>query len=248
MDTTLTAPASILDHPRARALLAQATLTPPAAGGCAGRLTDFLGRYLPLFGRREQRDNATTVVEGLLSGLERKTCEPIAREHGVQRKPIQSFVGSSPWDDEAVMAELRRHVKDELADAGAVLVVDPSGFPKKGRESCGGKRQGCGRLGKVENCQVGVFLCYAAAGGHAPLDRRLYLPEDWAADAKRRGKRHAPARVRCREEGADATRREKCHVRAGVTFREKWRIALDMIDRCRAEGPGGLPHGWVAAD
>jgi SRSO17 transposase len=224
MDTTLTAPASILDHPRARALLEQATLTPAAVGGCAGRLTDFLGRYLPLFGRREQRANATVVVEGLLSGLERKTCEPIAREHGVHRKPVQSFVGSSPWDDEAVMAELRRHVREELADAGAVLVIDPSAFAKKGAASCGVKRQWCGRLGKVENCQVGVFLCYAAAGGHAPLDRRLYLPDDWAADAERR---------------------KKCRVPAGVAFREKWRIGLDMVDRCRA---AGLPHGWVAAD
>src|SRR4051794_8429118 len=140
MDATLPARTPILDHPKAQALLEQATLTPAAVRGCEGRLSGFLGRYLPLFGRREQRDNATTVVEGLLSGLERKTCEPIAREHGVQRKPIQSFVGSSPWDDEAVMAELRRHVKDELADAGAVLVVDPSGFPKKGTASCGVKR------------------------------------------------------------------------------------------------------------
>src|SRR3954452_11602500 len=177
---------SILEHPQAQALLEQAALSTPAVRGCRGRLMRFLQRYLPLFYRKEQRENAVIVVEGLLSGLERKTCEPIAREHGVQRKPIQSFVGSSPWDDEAVMAELRRHVKDELADAGAVLVVDPSGFPKKGTASCGVKRQWCGRLGKVENCHVGVFLCYAAAGGHAPLDRRLYLPADWAADERRR--------------------------------------------------------------
>src|SRR4051812_23969028 len=168
MDATLPARTPILDHPKAQALLEQATLTPAAVRGCEGRLSGFLGRYLPLFGRLEQRDNATTVVEGLLSGLERKTCEPIAREHGVQRKPVQSFVGSSPWDDEAVMAEVRRHVKDELADAGAVLVVDPSGFPKKGAASCGVKRQWCGRLGKVDNCQVGVFLCYARPPAATP--------------------------------------------------------------------------------
>jgi SRSO17 transposase len=180
-------------------------------------------RYLPLFDRKEQRENAVVVIEGLLSGLDRKTCEPIAREHGVHRKPIQSFVGSSTWDDEAVMAELRRHVKEELADPHAVLVIDPSTFPKKGTESCGVKRQWCGRLGKVENCQAGVFLCYAAPGGHAPVDRRLYLPEDWAADAKRR---------------------EKCHVPPEVIFQEKWRIGLMMLDRCRGE----LPHGWVGGD
>jgi SRSO17 transposase len=137
---------------------------------------------------------------------------------------VQFFVGSGAWDDEAVMAELRRHVKEELGDEQAVLVIDPGAFAKKGDESCGVKRQWCGRLGKTENCQVGVFLCYAAAKGHAPLGRRLYLPAEWADDADRR---------------------EKCHVPEGVAFREKWRIGLDMVDRCRAEG---LPHGWVAGD
>lgn len=214
---------SILEHPQAQALLEQATLSAAAVRGCQGRLTGFLQRYLPLFYRREQADNAVIVIEGLLSGLERKTCEPIAREHGVPRKPIQSFVGCGKWDDEEVMGELRRHVKEEMADPSAVLVLDPSAFPKKGSESCGVKRQWCGRLGKEENCQVGVFLCYAAAQGHAPLDRRLYLPQDWAQDA---------------------ARREKCHVPQEVAFQEKWRIGLDLLDRCRGE----MPHAWTAAD
>src|SRR5947199_9643983 len=98
MDATLPARTSILEHPEARGLLGQATLTAAAVRGCEGRLTDFLGRYLPLFYRREQRENATTVVEGLLSGLGRKTCELIAREHAVHRKPIQPFVGPRPWE------------------------------------------------------------------------------------------------------------------------------------------------------
>src|SRR3954451_12859718 len=132
MDATTPARTPILDHPEARALLAQATLTPAAVRGCGDRLTAFLGRYLPLFYRKEQRENAVIVVEGLLSGLERKTCEPIAREHGVQRKPIQSFVGCGKWDDQAVMGELRRHVKEHMADADAVLVLDSSAFAKKG--------------------------------------------------------------------------------------------------------------------
>jgi SRSO17 transposase len=214
---------SILEHPTAQALLEETELSPRAVKGCESRLTRFVERYLPLFYRKEQRENAVVVIEGLLSGLERKTCEPIAREHGVQRKPIQSFVGSSTWDDEAVMAEVRRHVKEELGDSNAVLVIDPSAFAKKGTESCGVKRQWCGRLGKVENCQVGVFLCYAAPGGHAPLDRQLYLPEDWAEDPERR---------------------EKCHVPETLVFQEKWRIGLAMLDRCRGE----LPHGWVGGD
>jgi SRSO17 transposase len=224
MGATTPARTPILGHPEAQALLGQATLTPAAVQDCGDRLTAFLGRYLPLFYRKEQRENAMIVVEGLLSGLERKTCEPIARAHGIHRKPVQFFVGSGAWDDEAVMAELRRHVREELGDEQAVLVIDPSAFAKKGNESCGVKRQWCGRLGKTENCQVGVFLCYAAARGHAPLDRRLYLPEEWAGDEQRRKKGHVPE---------------------GVVFREKWRIGLEMVDRCRAEG---LPHGWVAGD
>jgi SRSO17 transposase len=214
---------SLLDHPDAQAILADAVLTPEAVRGCGDRLTAFLERYLPRFRRVEQRHNAALVLRGLLSGLQRKTCEPIAVEAGVHRKPIQFLVGAGRWDDEAVMAELRRHVVEELADDQAVLIVDASTFPKSGADSCGVGRQWCGRLGKQENCQRGIFLAYAAAGGYAPLDRRLYLPDDWAAD---------PAR------------RRKCHVPEEVVFREGWRIAADLIER---SGPG-LPHGWVAGD
>jgi SRSO17 transposase len=214
---------SLLDHPEAQALLDDATVIPDAVRDCTDRLTAFLQRYLPKFYRTEQRENATTVIRGLLSGLERKTCEPIAIEAGLPRKPIQFFVGAGQWDDEAVMGELRLHVREELAEPDGVVVIDPSGFPKKGAESCGVARQWCGRLGKVDNCQVGVFLAYAAQAGYAPLDRRLYLPEDWADD---------PAR------------REKCHIPPGVKFQEKWRIALDLLDRSLP----GLPHGWVTGD
>lgn len=214
---------SLLNTPQARRLLNDAHVSSAAVKGCRDRLCGFLRRYLPWFYRKEQRQHARQIIGGLLSGLERKTCEPIARQAAVPRKPVQAFVGCGKWDDEAVMAELRRHVKEQLADARAVLVIDPSAFAKKGRESCGVGRQWCGRLGKLENCQVGVFLCYAAAAGHAPLDRRLYLPEDWAADRKRRDKTHVPAEV---------------------VFQEKWRIGLELLDRCR----GRLPHAWVTAD
>ena len=177
---------SLLDHPDAQALLADAAVTSDQVRGCQDRLTTFLQRYLPRFYRAEQRANATLVIRGLLSGLQRKTCEPIAVEAGVPRKPIQFFVGSGKWDDEAVMAELRRDVREALGDGQAILVLDPSGFPKSGAESCGVARQWCGRLGKQDNCQLGVFLIYAAPGGYAPLDRRLYLPREWADDPERR--------------------------------------------------------------
>ncbi len=214
---------SILEHPEAQALLDDATVSADTVRGCSDRISDFLRRYLPKFYRCEQRDNAATVIRGLLGGLERKTCEPIAIEAGLARKPVQFFVGSGKWDDEAVMAELRTHVREELAEPEGVVVVDPSGFPKKGTESCGVDRQWRGRLGKVDNCQIGVFLAYAAEAGYAPLDRRLYLPEDWADDE---------------------ARRTKCHVPEEVKFQETWRIALDLLDRSLP----GLPHGWIVGD
>ena len=214
---------SLLEHPSSQALMADAVVTPEQVRGCQDRLNDFLQRYLPRFYRAEQRTHATLVIRGLLSGLQRKTCEPIAVEAGVHRKPVQTFVGAGRWDDEAVMAELRDHVRERLADPGAILILDPSGFPKSGTESCGVARQWCGRLGKQENCQIGVFLIYAAPGGSAPLDRQLYLPKDWATDQ---------------------ARRLKCHVPLEIKFQEKWRIALDLLDRSLP----GLPHGWITGD
>jgi SRSO17 transposase len=214
---------SLLDKPEAQVLLKDANLTADTVQGCADRVTEFLQRYLPRFYRVEQRDNATLVIRGLISGLERKTCEPIAIAAQLPRKPIQFFVGSGKWDDEAVMTELRRHVREALAEPNGVVVIDPSAFPKKGTHSCGVARQWCGRLGKVDNCQVGVFLVYAAKAGYAPLDRQLYLPEEWAQNR---------------------TRRTQCHVPPAVKFQEKWQIALDLLDRSLPD----LPHGWITGD
>ena len=214
---------SLLEHPEAQALLADAEVSAAAVRSCGLRLEAFLQRYLPHFYREEQRTLAQVVIQGKLSKLERKTSEPIAYLAGRQRKPVQHFVGAGAWDDEAVMAELRAHVAQELADPEGVLVVDGSGFAKKGPASCGVARQWCGRLGKVENCQVGIFVAYVTERGYAPLDRQLYLPEDWAADRQRR---------------------QECHVPPEVTFQESWRIGLALLDRSRA----ALPVGWVAGD
>ena len=214
---------SILDTPRAKTLLDEATLSADDVASCEGRLTAFLERYLPLFYRKEQRVNAGVVVRGLLSGIERKTCEPVAYREGRERKPIQFFVGRGLWDDEKVMGELRRHVTEDLAESDGVIVFDPTSFPKKGEHSVGVKRQWCGRLGKTDNCQVGVFMAYATSKGHGPLDRRLFLPKDWAED---------PAR------------RKECHVPEEIEHRTKWQMALDMLD---AHGMD-IPHGWIAGD
>jgi SRSO17 transposase len=214
---------SLLDHPTARALLADAEVSAVDVVGCHLRLEDFLQRYLPRFYRLEQHRLALVVLQGKLSNLQRKTSEPIAYRAGLQRKPVQHFVGAGKWDDEAVMAELRRHVAQEGADTDAVLVLDGSAFPKSGADSCGVARQWCGRLGKIDNCQLGVFRGYVTTQGYAPLDRQLYLPREWAEDP---------------------TRRQATHVPAEVTFQEGWRIGLNLLDRSR----GDVPFGWVAGD
>ena len=214
---------SLLEHPKAQALLAEADVSAAAVRSCCQRLQGFVQRYLPHFYREEQRVLAQVVLQGKLSKLERKTSEPIAYLAGRERKPVQNFVGAGAWNDEAVMSELRQHVAEVLADPEAVLVLDPSSFPKKGTASCAVARQWCGRLGKVENCQVGVFLSYGTAQGYAPLDRQLYLPEDWAKDRQRRQATHVPK---------------------GVKFQESWRIGLALLDRSGAD----VPFGWVAGD
>jgi len=214
---------SLLDSAKAKALLADADVCEADVCACVGNVQAFLGRYFPCFYRKEQHVLADVVVRGKLSDLQRKTSEPIAYLAERERKPVQNFVGAGKWDDEEVMAELRRHVAEKRGDADGVLAVDGSGFPKKGVESCGVARQWCGRLGKVDNCQVGVFLTYVTAQGYAPLDRRLYLPQDWAEDPQRR---------------------EKCHVPEEVRFQEGWRIALDLIDRSAA----AVPFAWIVGD
>lgn len=213
---------SLLEREEAKLLLADATLIASTVRACRQRLTGFVQRYLPCFYRREQREHAELVLRGKLSHLDRKTCEPIAREAGVARRPVQLFVGAGEWDDERVMSELRRHVTEEFHDPDSTFVIDGSAFPKKGTASCGVKRQWCGRLGKVDSCQVGVFLSCASGGRVAPLDRQLYLPRDWASDT---------------------ARRRKCHVPPAVRFAENWQLALRQIERSR-----DVPHGWVTAD
>ena len=214
---------TILEDPRAQELLAQTEVEPDTVRHCMQHLTRFIQRYLPCFYREEHRQHAEVILKGKLSGLKRKTTEPVAIEGGLKRRPLQLFVGAGGWDDDAVLGELRRHVKDELADADGVLVIDPSAFPKKGTESCGVARQWCGRLGKVDNCQAGVFLAYVAPRGKTLIDCQLYLPEDRADDRKHRAKTYVPEEI---------------------VFQEKWRIGLDMVLSTGRE----IPHGWVVGD
>jgi SRSO17 transposase len=214
---------TLLDHADAQALLQDAEISAEAVRSCAGRLEHFAARYLPCFARQEHRGHALTVLRGKLTGLQRKTTEPIATQAGQKRRPLQLFVGAGAWDDDAVLTELRSHVDEDVGHSEGVFIQDGSGFAKKGSDSCGVDRQWCGRLGKVDNCQVGVFLAYASPHGKALLDARLYLSKDWVADSRRR---------------------EKTHVPAEVTFAEKWRLGLELLDNARPDVTGS----WVVGD
>ncbi len=189
---------------------------------CLDNLREFVRRYAPRFYRVEQAGHAEIYIEGLLSDLSRKTCEPIAIDHGRHRKPLQHFVGAGLWDDEKILQELQLHVREELGDPRGVLILDPSSFLKKGHNSVGVKRQYCGRIGEMANCQVGVFLAYAGRGGAALVDRRLYLPKEW-----------------CRP-----TQRHLGHVPDNVHFQIRQETALDLLKKV---GPR-LPHSWIVGD
>jgi SRSO17 transposase len=211
-----------LEHPEAQALFNDAVLTVGQVEDLAQRIEPFLQRYLPLFQRAEQRTNARCILQGKLSALSRKTAEPIAHHLGRRREVLQDFLGVSPWGDPLILAELRKHVGAVWNDPQGVLIGDGSGFPKKGEHSCGVKRQYCGRLGKVENCQIGIFLGYACRYGHTLIDHRLFLPPEWANDPHRRAKAGVPE---------------------DVVYKETWEIFLDQVDECK-----DLPHSWVTAD
>lgn len=215
--------ASILDHPEAQERLSEATLDPESLRSCRRRLSRFIERYLPHFYRVEQREHARTILEGKLLHLPRKTTEPIAIQAGLKRRPLQLFLGAGQWSDEALREELAVHLRQAIGQPDGVLILDPSGFPKKGEHSCGVGRQWCGRLGKTDNCQVGVFLAYSSGKGKALVDARLYLQKERANDAEHRKQTHIPDEV---------------------TFQEKWRLGLDLL----AKSSGRLPHGWVCAD
>jgi SRSO17 transposase len=200
-----------------------AEVGPGLLRGLVPRLDTFLEPFVASLQRSEQRANARTYVHGLLSDLHEKNAEAIAYLHDQERQALQKFVGQAPWDDRPLRAELACQVGAELGEADGVLVFDPSAFAKKGAESVGVQRQWCGRLGKVENCQVGVYLGYVSRREHALVDCRLYLPRQWATDRRRRRKAGVPGAVR---------------------FRTRHQLALDMLDQ-RGQG---LPHAWIAGD
>lgn len=148
------------------------------------------------FARPEARQQASDYLRGLLSPVERKNGWQLAEllGHSAPHR-VQHLLDRAVWDDALVRTDLRAYVLEHFADHNAVLVVDESGFLKKGDKSVGVKRQYCGTAGRIENCQVGVFVGYASPQGHTLLDAALYLPEEWANDSKRRQQAKVPATV-----------------------------------------------------
>jgi SRSO17 transposase len=173
--------------------------------------------------RTEQVGHAQTFMQGLLSDLAHKNVESIAYRFGQDRMPLQWFIGVSPWDQEPLRDELVRQVGHTLGEAQGVLVFDPSAFPKSGQDSVGVGRQWCGRLGKVENCQVAVYMGYVSRHEHALVDTRLFLPREWTKDQQRRQKVGIPSEVR---------------------FRTRHQLSLEMLQQHGEL----LPHTWITGD
>lgn len=185
-------------------------------------LKDFIA---PVFQRSEQRVSASAFIDGLLSGAERKTGWMLAEEAGLARPyRIQSLLGRSRWSADMLCHRVRRYALDALGDPDGVLVIDETGFLKKGAHSVGVARQYSGTAGRIENSQIGVFASYASRWGHALIDRRLYLPKAWAEDPARRAKASVPE---------------------DIGFATKPAMATEMVAKLLNEG---TPCAFVLAD
>jgi SRSO17 transposase len=204
-------------------LLSDAEVRPRLSRGVLPRLETFLQPFVAELGSPEQRTHTRHYVNGLLSDLKSKDSESIAYLHDLNRQGLQKFIGQSAWNHRPLLTELVRQVADRLGEPDGVLVFDPSAFPKKGTESVGVQRQWCGRLGKIDNCQVGIYLGYVSRREQALVDFRLYLPKEWAQRKRRRQKAGVPAMIR---------------------FQTRHELMLEMLDE---RGPS-LPHVWVAGD
>ncbi len=190
-------------------------------------LEAFHARFGRFFRRSEGRAAGRKYLIGLALPIERKNVENIAERVGAAPRKLQEFLSDSPWDDEGCIGELQRFVGEQLGAPGGVLVLDDTGFAKKGIHSAGVGRQYSGTLGRVDNCQVGVFCGYASPHGHTLVDRRLYLTEGWLADPARRNSPRAA-------------------VPEDLGFRTKLELAGEMLTA--AIERGHLPVGWVTAD
>jgi SRSO17 transposase len=197
----------------------------------AEELQVFHRQFQPLFPRREQRDESLLYLCGQLSNLERKTIEPMVLSllgpDPNAIRGLQQFIGQGEWDSAALMRHAQGLVSTWLGEEDGVVIVDGSGFPKQGKHSVGVARQYCGALGKIANCQEGVFLVYASRRGYAFVDERLYVPAEWFSDESRK-------------------RRKACGMPETLTFRTEPELGLEMITAL--VGRRVIPFRWVTCD
>jgi SRSO17 transposase len=196
--------------------------------GFAEELRGFHEQFRDCFSRSEPRENFFLYMAGQFGPLERKSIEPIALQVEDGRvRSMQRFVSDVVWDEAAMIKKYHVLVEEDMGDPSGVLIFDETGFLKKGDDSAGVARQYCGSIGKVDNCQVGVFAAYASRHGYALLDQRLYIPERWFADDHR-------------------ARRQKCNFPENLEFKTKPQLAVDMFRELCADN--SLPFKYVVAD
>jgi SRSO17 transposase len=191
-------------------------------------LKGFHSEFHDCFFRQEPRDNFFQYMVGQMSPLERKSIEPIAiAVESAKVRAMQFFVSDVVWDNDKIMSKYRSLVNDDIGDPDGVLIFDESGFVKKGVESAGVARQYCGTIGKVENCQVGVFAAYATRHGYCLLDSRLFAPEKWFSKEY-------------------DLKRKKCKFPSELQFKTKPQLAVEMLQKISREAT--IPFRYLAAD
>jgi len=208
---------------RREELLSDCIVSPEVFTPLIDRLGEFIVPYQQALETEASQRNLHLYLQGLLSHLPGKNAEDIATFVDVERQVIQDFIGTVPWDHRPLITVLVGHVADQLGEPDGIIAFDPSSFPKRGTHSVGVKRQWCGYRGKVDNCQVGVFMGYVSEHDHTLLDFRLSLPEEWARDE---------------------LRRQDCHVPPEVRYHTRQAQCLEMLDAWRAQ----VPHGWITGD
>ena len=208
---------------RQEELLRDCIVSPDVFSPMVDRLSEFVVPYQQALEAAAGQHHVQRYLAGLLSHLHRKNAETIAALVDVERQVMQDFIGTAPWDHRPLVNVLVEQVAERLGEPDGIMAFDPSSFPTRGAHSVGVKRQWCGHRGKVDICQVGVYMGYVSRHDHALLDFRLSLPQEWTRDERRRQECHVPKAVRYH------TRHEQC---------------LKMLDEWGAH----VPHGWVTGD
>jgi len=194
----------------------------------ASQLREFLTEFDECFSRSESRENLHRYVVGQFSQVERKSIEPIALlVEGGQVRSMQRFISDVIWDEPTLIKKHHAVVGNDMGDPAGVLIFDESGYVKKGQDSAGVAMQYCGSVGKVENCQVGVFAAYASPQGYALLDAEIFVPETWFEESHK-------------------DKRKKCRFPEGLTFKTKPQLAVQMLERI--EKSEALSFKYVVAD